>query len=321
MNFPKISTLLFTVLLFSLFSCKIDLKQRMVTGKGSVIEKTFPLKQSFDRLSAHQGWDVKLIESDNPHLVVRTQENIFPVFKYEIKNGELFLGFKHNTSVKNVKVQKIEVYYQNLSEISASSSASVHSDELFNQKEMIVNASSSAQINLRLKTGKSRVKSSSSSEIKLLGSSNDFEGKASSSSKIKAADLKIKTARLKASSSGFINTQAVESLEAHSSSSGIIQVLAKITTGNVSASSGGTIKIEGTCETFEGKAGSGGTLDAKNLNTRNSSVEASSGGKISLAVKNSLIAKTSSGGTISYSGNPEQKQLHESTSGGKIRKK
>lgn len=315
----KLTILFLTALTVS--SCKMDFINNSINGKGPVVEKEFSLDKTFDAVQATSGWDVELIQSDNPHLVVRTQENIIPVFRYKIKKGKLTISFKENTNIRNVKVQEVKVYYKALSEIGASSSASVSSEEIFEQEKLTLKTSSGAKMQLHLKTSECSTISSSSSQMKLDGTSIHFDAKASSGSKLLASDLKTKKCTVTASSSSSIKTQALQTLLAKASSGGNIKLKAETESATVTGSSSGKIELQGSSEDVEISASSGSAINATTFKVKNCIADASSSASIKIQVTGNLEAKTSSGGSITYSGNPSKTKLDQSTSGGKIKEK
>jgi len=84
-------------------------------------------------------------------------------------------------------------------------------------------------------------------------------------------------------------------------------------------SSGSDIKVSGSTNSFEGDASSGSHINARDLTSENSNVDVSSGADIDVNVSNELTAHASSGGNISYEGNPSVLNKSKS-SGGSIYK-
>lgn len=90
--------------------------------------------------------------------------------------------------------------------------------------------------------------------------------------------------------------------------------------GSLSAdsSSGSDISLKGKVDILQVNASSGGDIDAGNLQSKKCRAGTSSGSDISIYVTDELNASASSGGDISYSGNPKIKDINES-SGGDVR--
>lgn len=83
----------------------------------------------------------------------------------------------------------------------------------------------------------------------------------------------------------------------------------------VVSSAGSTVKLLGHSKYFSGKVSSGGSIQSKNLKTETAKITASSGGTAKVFVSNTLNAKSNSGGTIYYYGNPKYKDANQSYSG------
>jgi|AntDeeMinimDraft_4_1070355.scaffolds.fasta_scaffold02235_2 hypothetical protein len=216
--FLKLSLLF--LLAITISSCQFNIGGNGVNAEGEIVEKEFKIDKTFDKVSTGSAWDVELIKSDETRLMVRTNENIIPLFEYKINGGELSISSKGN--IRNPDVMDVELYYKSLSEIHASSASDVTSKEVFEQRDITISSSSAADIILRLKTKNCNVSASSASDIELSGTSINFNANASSSADIDAENLKTKNSTVKASSAASIDVYATESLTAKTSSSGSI---------------------------------------------------------------------------------------------------
>ena len=87
----------------------------------------------------------------------------------------------------------------------------------------------------------------------------------------------------------------------------------------LNASSAGKIDISGTVDKVTATASSAGKVNGAEYTVRNASVRTSSAGKIAMHVTNFLSAKASSGGSVTYSGDPNIQSL-DTSSGGRVRK-
>ncbi len=214
--------LILTLLLIStsLTACKLNVNFSGIDGEGPVVERTYPLNKTFTALDISAGWEVELIKSDHPHIVVRTEENLQDLLTYHIKGDELI--FKTLKNIGHSKSRKISVYYNNLTAITASSGSEVHSADSFDQAQLNLHSSSGAEIKLQLKTGRLTLDASSGSEIELTGTSKQLSAEASSGADIDLEHLKTQEADVKASSGGSIQVYALNLLKAKTSSGGSI---------------------------------------------------------------------------------------------------
>ncbi len=84
---------------------------------------------------------------------------------------------------------------------------------------------------------------------------------------------------------------------------------------NVKTSSGAQISVSGKASQLIAKASSGGNIRAKDLTVATAKADASSGGDITVTVQDRLDSEASSGGQISYYGNPQEINSNNSSSG------
>lgn len=237
---PK-TILLTSFLLLLLISCNRSITG--IRGEGPVTEETYELNENFDHLRVEEAWKVKLIKADRPKVIIRTQENIHSYVEPEVKNGKLVIAFTKGANFRNIKVQEADVYYTSLKEISASSAGKVNGENLIEQKELNLHASSASSIILdKLKVGSLNADASSAATIKLSGTSLKFTGDASSASKIDAGSLKVKTANLQASSAANITISALEEITAKATSGAKIKYSGSPKLKNTNQSSGGHIE-------------------------------------------------------------------------------
>ena len=97
------------------------------------------------------------------------------------------------------------------------------------------------------------------------------------------------------------------SLEVDGSSGALMQLELEVNDLEIDASSGANLSISGRADHAEVDVSSGGLINAKNLQTKSCTADASSGGNVKIQVSEALIADASSGGNIGYSGNPKVK--------------
>ncbi|MCF6357731.1 MAG: DUF2807 domain-containing protein [Draconibacterium sp.] len=111
------------------------------------------------------------------------------------------------------------------------------------------------------------------------------------------------------------NTLKGESLKVKASSGSDVEIDVFYKNFSLDTSSGSDAKISGKVKTFEAKASSGSDIKARNLQSVICKVNASSGSDITVSVSNELYAKASSGADIRYYGNPDIRDISESSGG------
>ena len=111
------------------------------------------------------------------------------------------------------------------------------------------------------------------------------------------------------------NTLKGEDLKVSASSGSDIEIDVYYKNLKLDTSSGSDAKISGKTKNFEAEASSGSDIDAQNLESVICRISVSSGSDASVNVSEELYAKASSGGDVSYSGNPHVKDIDESSGG------
>ena len=123
---------------------------------------------------------------------------------------------------------------------------------------------------------------------------------------------------LKASSSSTVrgtNTFHGEDLEVDVSSSATASLAFVGKTVSTAASSSATLILEGEADAFEGDASSSSRIDAGKLTAKKGMADVSSSADIILNIAESLRAKATSSGSVSYYGNPSDVNSDTNSSG------
>jgi hypothetical protein len=124
--------------------------------------------------------------------------------------------------------------------------------------------------------------------------------------------------RLDASAGSDVESESVlklDKLKLDASSGSDVEIELEANELNVDSSSGSDIKLKGKAVYLDVSASSGSDIDAGDLETKKCRANTSSGSDIRVNVSEELDANANSGGDISYTGNPAQKNINESSGG------
>jgi hypothetical protein len=124
--------------------------------------------------------------------------------------------------------------------------------------------------------------------------------------------------KLEASAGSDVNSQGIlrlEKLDVDASSGSDIKLELDVNELSVGSSSGSDISLKGKATNMQANASSGSDINASELQTKKCNASVSSGSDIRVFVTDELDANASSGGEISYSGNPSRKDINESSGG------
>ncbi len=124
--------------------------------------------------------------------------------------------------------------------------------------------------------------------------------------------------KLEASAGSDVSAQGVlrlEKLDMDASSGSEIKLELEANDLSVESSSGSDISLKGKTMYLQADASSGSDINAGELHAKKCNASVSSGSDIRIYVTEELDANASSGGDITYSGNPAQKDINESSGG------
>jgi hypothetical protein len=111
------------------------------------------------------------------------------------------------------------------------------------------------------------------------------------------------------------NTLSGETLDVKASSGSDVNLDVHYKNFSLDTSSGSDARVSGKTKNFEASASSGSDLNARDLQSVICRVSVSSGSDATVNVSEELYAKASSGGDIRYYGNPQLKDINESSGG------
>jgi len=124
--------------------------------------------------------------------------------------------------------------------------------------------------------------------------------------------------RLDASSGSDVKSENIltgESLEVKASSGSDVNLDIHIKNFSLDTSSGSDAQLSGKTKNFEASASSGSDIKAQDLESVICKVSVSSGSDATVNVSDELYANASSGGDVRYYGNPQVKDINESSGG------
>jgi hypothetical protein len=229
---------IYLALLFSTTSCIFD-GVVGIKGNRNVVSEERSIRSDFEIINVQQGINLYITQGKPTNISVEADENIIELLITEVKNNELNIYFEKN--VNQAKARNVYLTSESISKIKASSGASVKSENTIQAETLELDSSSGSTMKIRANANEILSESSSGSSITIIGKSNSFTANSSSGSSINAKELKTVNAIAKASSGANID----------------VNVTGKLT---ASASSGGDIDYEGSPESIDKKATSGGSI-------------------------------------------------------------
>lgn len=229
---------IYLALLFSTTSCIFD-GVVGIKGNRNVVSEERSIRSDFEIINVQQGINLYITQGKPTNISVEADENIIELLITEVKNNELNIYFEKN--VNQAKARNVYLTTESISKIKASSGASVKSENTIQAETLELDSSSGSSMKIRANANDIKSESSSGSSITIIGKSNSLTANSSSGSSINAKELKTVNAIAKAGSGANID----------------VNVTGKLT---ASASSGGDIDYEGSPESIDKKATSGGSI-------------------------------------------------------------
>ena len=229
---------IYLALLFSTTSCIFD-GVIGIKGNRNVVSENRSIRSDFEIINVRQGINLYITQGKPTNINVEADENIIDLLITEVKNNELNIYFEKN--VNQAKARNVYLTIENISKISASSGASVKSENTIQTKTLDLDSSSGSTMNIRVNANEITSESSSGSAITIFGKSQIFSANSSSGSTINAKELKTVNALTKANSGANIDVNVTGKLTANASSGGDIDYKGNPSDVDKKTSSGGSV--------------------------------------------------------------------------------
>lgn len=228
------------IVLCTLVSISVSAQiRKTVKADGPVRTKEIRVGD-FTGISTSGGIDVYLTQGNGSKVSLETEENLHEYIKIEVKGDVLHIYSKVN--IKNSKVKKVHVTMDEVNSLKASSAGDIFGETVIKSEDLKLSASSAGDIKLEVMVKSIDASCSSSGDIHLSGRANFLKSNSSSSGDLMASDLKVKEAKVSASSSGDVFVNVSDKLYARASSSGDVRYYGDPEVDAKSSSSGSVKK-------------------------------------------------------------------------------
>jgi Putative auto-transporter adhesin, head GIN domain len=209
-------------------------------ASGNIITETRNVS-AFTKVSAAASIDVDVQQGAETSVIVEADDNLIKYVETKVEGDELKIRLK-NISIWNEATIKVHVISPKYDGFSASSSAEIIGKNTITSSSKIkLNASSSAKINMEIDAPSIDVEASSSADIIASGRTKEVMVDANSSALVELSKLKAETATAEASSSADVSIFASVKINAKANSSGDIKYTGGATDVIKSESSSGSV--------------------------------------------------------------------------------
>ena len=321
-NFLKIALTLAAIIACTASFAARDNK-RQLRGSGNIISKEITISNNYSVILATNSVKVTMTEQEGEKVKIEADDNVMEWVVCEVKGDilEVTVRKPNCNSYSNLNVTVTIPKNEKLSRIESRSSANVHiKPTLTGDNKLFLRASSSADIVInRAEKKEIVIDASSSANVSGAFKAEFCAMKASSSADIEASVLAEKLS-LWASSSGTVKLNGgATTISAEASSSGDI-LCSNVSTETAFGAASSSGKIVFNCSgRLIAKASSSGDIISINSAAQSASAQVASGGTVKLKCDGKLTAQASSGGDVRYTGDCTL-EFVQTASGGSIKK-
>ncbi|TVQ92652.1 MAG: DUF2807 domain-containing protein [Bacteroidetes bacterium] len=226
------------ILMMGAQSCTFD--TNAIRGDGNVLTREKNL-DSFTEIDASGVFKIFLLEGENPHIRIETDENIHEYISYEVKRSTLKLKMESNQIYRPTRLD-VYVTVNDLGQIRLSGATSLEADHVLVSPEFSLHLSGAGDIDLEVETEKLTTHVSGAGSLKIKGYTYMHDITLSGAASLKCVDLITHITHIKLSGAGSANVYASEELNASISGVGSIRYAGEPRSTNISRSGVGSIR-------------------------------------------------------------------------------
>ncbi len=199
--------------------------QKVINDKNANAQKR-DITAPFTAISVSSGVAAYLTEgADEAVAVSAVSDEYRDRIITEVKNGTLYISYKHDNTKKWVngdKRLKAFVSYKSLKNIRISSGGSITSNEYIKSDKLDMDLSSGAVFNGSLKANKASISQNSGAVVNISGTVQQLDVSSSSGAIFNGKELSTVSCEATASSGGMVKVSCSEAINANASSGGKI---------------------------------------------------------------------------------------------------
>ncbi len=189
-------------------------------GNGKMTTEVRNIKESFSSIDVSSAIEVVLEQSSDKFVTVEAESNLQKLIDTKVENGVLIIEPKE--SINATKTIKVTIRMPKIEGLDASSGSAIKGIGTFKGDAISIDASSAAEVEVKLEYDDIILDASSSGNINTKGIALKLETSASSGSQIQANELLVNEVTADVSSGGNIKVHPIVSLKGSASSGGSI---------------------------------------------------------------------------------------------------
>lgn len=190
-----------------------------IKGNGDVVTDNREITDEFTEVSASEGIEVYVTQSDDFEISVEADENIIDLIGTDIKNGELRVH-----AIENIgrATKKVYVSLPKVDALKGSSGAHLTTENIIKADLIEIDGSSGTMMDIDLQALEVEIEASSGANLDISGKTDKAYVDGSSGANIDARKLMAKNSNAEASSGSNISISVSDQLTADASSGGNI---------------------------------------------------------------------------------------------------
>ncbi len=240
MNYKNyiISVIVSMIIMGALQACVYN--ANTIKGDKDIVTREKSLGQ-FDALHVSGMYNVHLVEGNQPHISITTDNNIQDYVVVEVRSNVLEIGLKDNNSYDPTSLD-VYVTVETLSEIKLSGATDLQSEITLKGNNLDIYISGASDMELNVDVDELLTHVSGAGDVELSGNANSHEIKISGAASINCLDLSTLDSDVRISGAGSAKVNVSENLDASVSGVGSIQYTGNPTHKKLNTSGVGSIK-------------------------------------------------------------------------------
>jgi hypothetical protein len=240
MNTRKSFSVMFVLISMTLTmqACVFDVNA--IRGDGNISTEQMNL-DPFDEVHVSGMFNVILVEGNNPHISIETDENIQEFVVAEVRNNILTLRMKEDNRYDPTRLE-VHVTTNSLSELKLSGATSLSSDHTLSSEDLTISISGAGDMDLKVNAEKLKTMVSGAGNVKISGKAEKHQIKISGVASMNCLNLETLDTDVSISGAGSAKVNATQKINASVSGVGSIEYSGNPQSKQLSTSGAGSIK-------------------------------------------------------------------------------
>lgn len=186
-------------------------QQKDIKGSGYILTEQ-RATSPFESIEVSRAIKVFLSQGEKLEITVEADDNLLPYIKTEIKEQTLKIYLPDDTNITTHSDMNVFVTVPKITKLEVSTAAKIEGTNPWKMDNLSLDVTTAGSVKLELTAGEIEAEASTAARIELKGTATKLEADVTTAANLKARELKVKIAKIDASTAGNVEIDVTEQL-------------------------------------------------------------------------------------------------------------